>query len=156
MKKIVRENLDEIFVGKYNVWEDTIELYKNPSSIKRMVDGTRGISDKNGDLYVADSYCIHGDIFDAMKQYREIKEITNLDVYSNLNDYGLIFWQRVEKTNKFKLGESYGSYYFKGGDYKRKLKKEKFKDIEKIYNKLVKKNPQFSFVLESINSEYEY
>jgi len=109
MRKLVRESiLFEEFLGTIEPYENTVGIYKNPPSIKRMGKFIRAITDIDGNFYVSDHYdCTHDSLIFWLSEMGELKEedpwnYTNGSAYTNL-----VAWQRGSKTNKFYLAESY-------------------------------------------------
>ena len=108
MRKLVRESiLFEEFLGTIEPYENTVGIYKNPPSIKRMGKFIRAITDIDGNFYVSDHYdCTHDDIIYFLCKKGELKEdywdYQKLDSYTNL-----VAWQRKSNTKDFYLAESY-------------------------------------------------
>ena len=144
--KVVRESLNEVLLGKFKSrYNGDMELYKNPPSIKRIGFGCRGISDKNGNLYVGTVQGIHVDIFDAMVR---CKEFQYLDYYKYFDNIGIVSWQQLNDSKNLYLGESYSSLYI----FEDEISKKYIKRFLKMKRVAEKMNPQFNFILKSINN----
>ena len=115
-------------------------VYKNPKSIKRMVSKARAISDKNGDLFVLDNVrnVIHFHFYRILKLKNVIGDYgTSI---THMSPEKVLYWQRNGASNIFKLSESYDR------EIVEKLQNMKLPNLDK----LKKKNPQYTFLLERI------
>lgn len=143
--KIIRQTLFEDFLGSYsNRYNTEFEIYLNPTSIKRMGGWIRGISDSAGDLYVAStSEIIHDDILE------QIDDIDDFDIFDRMT---AIAWQQKGDKNIFYLAESYAPDYFKGTDEDEYGGNFIYEEILPAYYAVQKNNPQYKFILQSINN----
>lgn len=151
--KILFESiLKEEFLGKivYSQYAKDnsvrFDLYKNPTHIDIFEPNCRALSDRDGNLYVVDdsSHIIHKDIAIAVNfKYGPGKSIFNtLNFYDSYfeNTYSDITWERIGKTNTFRLGESF--------TLPSKYKPNYNEVIGKLENKvelIKKKNPNLNF-----------
>lgn len=110
MKRIPRfDALYEEHLG-YLDFFGMIGIYKNPKTIKRFKSWCRGVSDKNGNFYLADDgmTIIHSDIFLWIQKNTNLIR-QSLDVNKNteqlLDDF--IMWQRYQDTNLFTFSSTY-------------------------------------------------
>lgn len=121
--------------------ESEISVYKNPKSITRMTDNFRAISDKEGNLYIADDgglVFIHAFFYEELKRKNFIPNFGSWDTaYENLDVIG---WQHL-KNNIFWCGEKYPE--------------EKKDEITKMVKNCKKMNPQYKFVFKIKNKEFK-
>jgi len=143
-KRYTGNELKEGLLGDY-LWKDRqgeshfIEVYENPKSIKRLEPDVRGISDKEGNLYVLDhTGFIHERILDYVKS-KKLMEDAGWD-YDNHYYVNMIAWQRMRGTNDMYLGESYS-------ENKDVIYLDWFKEL---VDKVRTKNPHINFIEESI------
>jgi hypothetical protein len=138
LRESVNEELVHQFTGR---WSDSdIEIYKNPPSIKNMDYGARAISDREGNIWVADnSNTTHYEMFDALWS----KKLIPAPWYHNeTDDYNLYMmgWQRLHKTNKFYVAETFDP--------------EEIWSLESQIAEFAvaaqERNPQYEFLVESI------
>jgi hypothetical protein len=143
--KLVRNKIFEDFLGSYTTRYNTeFEIYLNPTSIKRMGGWVRAISDQTGDLYVGTpSEIIHDDILE------QINDVSEFDIFDNFN---AIAWQQKDNENTFYLAESYSPDYFEGTDDDEYGGEFIYEEILPAYYNVSKNNPQYKFVLLSINN----
>jgi len=133
--------LTEEQIGTFHldgVRDGDFEVFKNPTSIKRLKDYVRGIIGSNGDLYIInDNYNVVHNLFADWLKTRgyPIPDNTyyNLDVAVPVQRYG--------KTNRFYISES----------IKREEIETNVTTISEMIYKAKEKNPTIDFVLESIN-----
>lgn len=131
--------INEELLGKQEAfWAQGIfaEIYKNPKSIKRMSSNLRGISDSEGNLYVADNdaHIIHKDIIWFLIDKGILPKTMHSSPYDSRHYEHYVAWQRLNTTNKFAIGESYHR-----------------DPPENFIKNLREKNPQFEFIEKSIN-----
>ena len=122
------------FVGyifdKYNN-EKLSAIYKNPRSLKGFEEDVRAVSDKNGNLYIAQT--------DGNFVHREFEDIMNTDIYDIEKNIG---WMRIADTNNFGYSDS--------SDHKTEYAGDTLKlSVEIRIKKLREKSPQYGF-----HSEY--
>lgn len=149
---IVRDNIFEDFIGfakdPYNP-EILIKIIRNPNTLKTLANACRGVSDREGNLYIAD---YDGDILNIThsKMINWLCVNDYLDgVYDdyNVNDgwINVVCWQRDDREDFLMLSES---YYLKDGDEKMK------EGIIEMSEKLSEKSP-IKFQLIQMMSEYD-
>ena len=118
--KLVRESLNEELVGTWegrNFYNNnkpiSVDVYKNPTSMKRLAHWCRAITDLKGNLFIADNPgMIHMDMYEYLCKKGELPGNyydTYYDTYAYDNS---IAWQRLAGTNKLYLGESYDDEIF--------------------------------------------
>ena len=121
-----------------------VEIYKNPKSIKRMKSYLRAISDKLGDLYVANDAhnIIHSEMARRINKFNNATTFNTIPekFYNKLNPE-CITWVRKGDTNTFILGESNKFVEF--------MSKEDLKNYKILLDKVRQKNPQFNFIFTS-------
>lgn len=128
--------------GFKNVDEPT-NFYKNPNSIKNMQGDIRGISDKEGDLYVCDNAnYLHGSIGKWLKENNFLKWNNDTRIYDPAKNFDVLLWTRWEKTNKFYLSDSSETYLQTIIEYELE---DFLPKLRKMYSRLKKKNPQYEF-----------
>jgi len=123
------------------------DVYKNPSSISRMESDLRAISDKSGNLYVLDHdgwRIIHSDFATWLSSNGQ-----NIPAGENVwkKITKVICWQRLGKTNKFYLSESYKR---DEGEIDKIIEKS-----SKLIDNVRKKQSTFKFIIKSIRDTQE-
>lgn len=129
--------INEEFVGfMQDRSNKTIEVYKNPKSIKRMESDIRAVAYKNGDLYIVDdSYdLLHKDIV----QYLE--KNTKEPIFYTRTAYieHQVHLRRFKDTNYFYLGEGYIVLDVE----------VEYEFFTEILQKCKKKNPRYNFIMQ--------
>ena len=146
-ESLLNEELIGTIIPKY--YKKEIEIYKNPPSIKRMTPYSRAVSDRFGNLYIADGYeVIHVDLllfliknnFISISDQRDLfKHFDPEDFDEDTLDYqntdNILCWIRDNKNN-FYLGESYAEYE----------KDILYKKTKKLTDIVSKKHPQYNFI----------
>jgi hypothetical protein len=130
--------INEDFIGfMQDRSNKTVEIYKNPKSIKKFEANTRALINKDGDLYIADnSYdLMHVDIKDYLAEKHPNEGVVKRDFINQIH------LQRFGNTNDFFFSEMY--------DEEDLLENEK--TFIKILEKAKKKNPKYTF-----NTEIKY
>lgn len=158
--KTYDEFVNEEVLGDLKVKNQLVTFYKNPKSIKRMSHWKRAVSDKDGNLFVADDKdtMLHSYIVNWLHKTGNVKHFSK-DLRNLMKWY--IMWHQVGKSNIFCLSESYRTMSADGKDYLLKGSDEPLGTayydirhfqpfIESSLKKLRRKNPQFEFVLERI------
>ena len=112
------------FAGK----AEGFDVYKNPKSLKDFDANVRAISDKNGDLYVAqlNGFYFHGDIGQGVglgNPYNERKHVT---------------WHRAGDTDTFGVSISYMDALNYHDEY--------YDIVTELFEAVRKKNPNFKFL----------
>ena len=145
VRKIIRSILSEELIGLYTLKKHPnkpiLDIYKNPKSIKKMESWMRGISDKNGDLFVLDDggkYVIHNQ-FSTWLNQRGYPVPAGDHVWYDQDN--VLCWMRLDNTNKFYLSETYQE-----GDIEY-IQENSIELVEKVRQK----NPSFIFIPEGIN-----
>lgn len=125
------ERIDEEMIGTYRgQWDaNRIEVYKNPKTLKRLYSWVRACSDKNGNLYVANS--------EDTLHHELAKFLINRGILE------LIDWQRLRNTDTFYLAEGYDLSVV-GLD--NALTPEEKKMISNFSDKVIEKHPKFNFI----------
>ncbi len=128
---------------------DIFDLYVNPSSVKRLGGQVRGVITKKGDLYIASDpdKVLHSDIMKALKEEGLVKipdSAINSCNFNTILPYCLTVQESYnsKESGVFYLGETFIEAYLLINET----------DIEKYFEKVRKKNPQFTFVMDSINN----
>lgn len=143
-KKVFGKDLNEEKIGDYHYKNSSgniffTEVYKNPSSIKKMDSNIRAVSDKEGNLFLFDkAHLLHGRLLNYLHD-RGIMMDAMWNKDENFYD-NMITWHRMKDTNKFYLGESYSE-----NEDCISLPR-----VQKWIKKVKEKNPQFEFVEEFI------
>jgi len=109
MEKIVKPFLYESLVGVYTasagMGSIDVEIYKNPRTLSNMKSWCRGITDLDGNLYIADNPgMIHLQIYQFLINKGALP---NFKYESSWGYLDSIAWQRNAGTNKLFLSESY-------------------------------------------------
>lgn len=142
--KIFGKDLNEEKIGDYHYKNSSgdiffTEVYKNPSSIKTMDLGIRGVSDKEGNLFVFDkAHLLHG----RLLNYLHDRGIM-MDAMWNTDEHfydNMVTWHREKNTDNFYLGESYSE----------NIDSIHLPRVQEWIKKAKEKNPQFEFVEEFI------
>lgn len=111
--RFVNEEVLGSYPGRKNA--GTVTIYKNPASIKRMSPWARAFHDQDGNFYIADEEKhFDKDIIGTMHVVL-LEEVIKIDpsIKTYWNSFGEagyfegLCWQRLDKTNKFYLSESY-------------------------------------------------
>jgi len=145
LKKLIKEEL----LGNLG----SIEVYKNPKSIKRMAPALRGLSDPQGNLYVMDDqyFAIHMDLERWLKNKGHTKDKSaDWDTrnwpkaFGDMIKKGYIYWQRKGDSNTFYLSES----TYPDVDWFKEMQLMKY--LKKSVKKVQQKNPQYKFILKRI------
>jgi hypothetical protein len=129
-----REYLNEDFIGfTQDQANNTIEIYKNPKSIKKFESNTRAIIGLKGDLYVIDNAddFLHHQLKDYLFKIHPKEGVVPQKYNEQLH---LV---RYGKTDSFYLSELYDKY---------DLEKYKNQYIE-IFTKCKENNPKITFIL---------
>jgi hypothetical protein len=109
MKKIFesfRQYINEEFIGfTQDHINNTVEIYKNPKSIKKFEANTRAIATKSGDIYVIDNgyNILHKDIVEYLDKKTNEKIKYTKTAY--LTEH--IHLMRYEQTDYFYLSDGY-------------------------------------------------
>ena len=128
-------NINEEFIGMFRThWHyghnEPVEVYKNPQSLKRLQPWIRGCSDKDGNLYVADS-----------------QDILHHDLATFLVSKGIkddfVDWQRHGKNNTFYLAEGYD---LNGRGLQEELTDEQVERINTYTPKVAETHPMYKFI----------
>lgn len=117
-------------------------VYKNPTTISNMAPFLRGISDKDGNLYIIDDgkNTIHSTLYKFLVLEGHMKSYAGDWFRVKLTD--LIPWQRNSNKNELVIGES--------------VNDDEVTDVIKkscspMIKRLKQKNPKIKFILKSIN-----
>jgi len=89
----------------------TVDVFKNPGSIKKLGPWTRGITDLDGNLYMAE-YCgmIHFNLYEFLISKGELKGEFYEDYYERGSYKNSIAWQRDAMTSKLYLRVNKSSF----------------------------------------------
>lgn len=141
-------SVNEEFIGKFHgQWQkpgEEIEIYKNPKSIKRMGEWNRAISDREGNLYVADDpNTIHDEMIEQLFAWGEI----DYSWFAIVEDKLLICgWQRYENSNNFYIAQTFA-------DVSLILLRDQFRYLARA---AAQKNPKLNFIPDlSIRDAFE-
>lgn len=107
--------LNEEIMTSYDGKFSEVTIFKNPKSIQRMSPWARAFHDQKGNFYIADEELHHEtDEIGTMHTtiLRKLREIDSTIETEWIGDGNLgyingVCWQRLGKTNKFYLAESY-------------------------------------------------
>jgi hypothetical protein len=140
------------FINEEHVFHNkSLDIYKNPQSIKRMSPWKRAISDKDGNLFVMDDpyfVMVHDGLVKILNSKGEVESSSNYE--SILGNF--IAWTQPGNKSEFYLSESYSTN--RGLHQWHAL--SNYKDHIKEFTKYVeKKNPQFKYVQKRIWDVYE-
>jgi len=122
--------------------DNEFDIYRNPKSISKMFPNSRAISDHKGDLYLLDDGGIsrvHGEIANSLKRHGYINYSKWGEEVENIKK---LPWQRIKKTNNFKLSTSFPEI--------QTLSDNDHKTLDKLISLVQKKNPSFKFIKETI------
>ena len=135
------ESLDEEYLGNYPL-KDTksVEVFKNPKSIKRMSSNIRGFVISNGDFFVVNDgfFTMHSDFRDWLRNNGYSNEISS-DILTNVHKGVPV--QRFYDSDRF---------YFSSNVNKDDMLKHKDEIIEML-TKAKRKNPTVKFVFRYVN-----
>ena len=143
------KNLNEVLVGKL----DGVEIFMNPPTIKRLGPWVRAVTDIHGNLFISENYeVIHSNMIKMLIRSKALFGDYYKDYYKDYNvKWGyrnLVCWQRLNKTNKLYLSESYHRFIF-DPEYS-----EYIDQIKKWSNKVVKNRPDIEFIYEQIEENW--
>lgn len=129
------DSMNEAWVSSIKRNGEVEDIFVNPSvkEWKKIIPSARGIITYDGDLYIANFECIHGDIVFILQKEKILEDSYYLPV------------QRDGETNEIYIGESVDEEDIDHDD--------EFKSSTKmIYASAKKKNSNLKFVYDSINN----
>jgi tRNA nucleotidyltransferase/poly(A) polymerase len=111
---------------------EKVPIYKNPKSLANFEYNVRAVSDADGNLYVAqkNGNFVHGNIGQSL-----FFADSNYELYRNYDKYVLL--HRMGELNSFGLSDSSEGYM--------RVNRAARADIDKLFDKLSTKNPQFKY-----------
>jgi hypothetical protein len=124
------------------LYYDEFDVYKNPKSIKRMTSGLRGISDKNGDLFVIDDGGMHVLHFELANQLKAKGYIKFSGKFHKVVDQfdSFVTWERDGTSNTFRTSASIPELSL--------LSNGEIDMLDDLIKKVQSKNPKFKFLKE--------
>ena len=134
-----------IYTG-FDKYKNPVKIIKNPSNLKFVQDGARGITTKT-DLYVlAIGNLIHSDILEILGKLGELKYYATWWQDSPLLS-GYVSLQRVDDTNIFAVGESQGDI-LKPRYYQERFRT--FQEFDDFLDNIREIFPEYKFIARSI------
>lgn len=134
--RYLNEELVHSYIGQWS--GKSIDIYKNPGSIRRFNPSVRAISDLLGNIWVTDmENTTHSEI---IKELYKLGEINFPSYYGYKLEMVYCGWQRKETTNDFYIAESFTTY-----DMEKNISRiNEFAEIAGL------KHPQFNFIVQRI------
>ena len=141
-KKQKSKEDNDIIVYNYKDFNGHFVIIKNPKSLKNIDRWTRGIIDKNGNLYVQQFL-----LYTHSVMIKTLSQLNILDFTDNWHKEipkTFVTIQRYDNTNTFGIGESNMGYYNYYNNSELNIKKYK-ETFQEYLNKAKNKNPQYNF-----------
>ncbi len=132
--------------------KDRYNVYKNPINLKKITPRCRGIIDKYGNLFIADTENITH--YDLSKYLNRIGYSfpTDKNLYRHFDK--IVPVQRYENTNDFYIGEGFRRIFDDDDELKNRDIDQFFNDIQIILNKAKLLNPNINFNIDVISDVF--